>query len=198
MAIRKKTIWDPEKDCYAGFVDYGQGGPILDDPETLASEAHVFLLVGARSHWKCPIGNFLTDKISSTHQAQLINMALEMAAEAGLKVWSITADGTSVNLSTFRQLGCQFGTTYDTIDPKFKHPTTAEDVFIADPCHMLKLARNALAHRKNTVGAFSTIVHPSRTEGIEDGQKVITQPHQIRKAQNECSASSSDVKLFSG
>ena len=147
MAITKQTIWDPKKDCYAGFVDYGQGGPILDDPEMLASKAHVFLLVGARSHWKCPIGNFLTDKISSTHQAQLINMALEMAAEAGLKVWSITADGTSVNLSTFRQLGCQFGTTYDTIDPKFKHSTTGEDVFvIADPCHMLKLARNALAH----------------------------------------------------
>jgi hypothetical protein len=37
--------------------------------------------------------------------------------------------------------------TYDTIDLKFKHPTTGEDVFvIADPCHMLKLARNALAH----------------------------------------------------
>ena len=29
---------------------------------------------------------------------------------------------------------------------KFQHPTTGEDVFIiADPCHMLKLARNALA-----------------------------------------------------
>ena len=70
-----------------------------------------------------------------------------MAAEAGLKVWSVTADGTSVNLSSFRQLGCQFGTTYDTTVPKFQHPTTGEDVFvIADPCHMLKLARNALAH----------------------------------------------------
>lgn len=134
-------------------------------------------------------------------------MALEMAAEAGLKVWSITADGTSVNLSTFRQLGCQFGTTYDAIDPKFKHPTTGEDVFvIADPCHMLKLARNALAHLGTIIdgegekysGSFSATVHPSRTEGIEDGQQVITQPHQIRKAQNECSASSSDVKLFSG
>jgi hypothetical protein len=74
-------------------------------------------------------------------------MALEMADEAGLKVWSITEDGTSVNLRTFRQLGCQFGTKYDTIDPKFKHPTTGEDVFvIADPCHMLKLAINTLAH----------------------------------------------------
>ena len=147
MAIRKQMIWDPKKDRYAGFVDYGEGGPILADPDTLASEAHVFLLVGARSHWKCPIGNFLTDKISSTHQTQLIKMALEMAAEAGLKVWSVTADGTAVNLSTFQQLGCKFGSSYDTIISKFKHPTAAEDVFvIADPCHMLKLSRNALAH----------------------------------------------------
>lgn len=70
-------------------------------------------------------------------------MALELATDAGLKVWSITADGTSVNLSTFQQLGCQFGTTYDKIHSKFEHPTTGEDVFvILDPC----LARNALAH----------------------------------------------------
>ena len=43
-------------------------------------------------------------------QAQLVRMALEKAADAGLRVWSITADGTSVNISTFTQLGCIFGT----------------------------------------------------------------------------------------
>jgi hypothetical protein len=60
---------------------------------------------------------------------------------------AVTVDETSINLSSFRQLGCQFGTTYDTIVPKFQHPTTGEDVFvIADPCHMMKLGRNALAH----------------------------------------------------
>ena len=33
----------------------------------------------------------------------------------------------------------------------FKHPTTGEDVYvILDPCHMLKLARNAMAH----IGSF--------------------------------------------
>ena len=73
-------------------------------------------------------------------------MALEMAADVGLKVWSITADGTSVNLSTFEQLGCRFGTTFDSFETKFQHLTTGDGVFIiADPCHMLKLARNALA-----------------------------------------------------
>ena len=67
-----------------------------------------------------------------------------MAADAGLKVWSVTADGTSVNLSTFEQLRCQFDTTYDTFQTKLQHPTTGEGVFIiADPSHMLKLARNA-------------------------------------------------------
>ena len=71
MSIRKQTVWEPKNDRYGGFVDYGKGGPVLDDPDTLASEAHVFLLVGTRSHWNCPVGYFLTDKIESTTQAQL-------------------------------------------------------------------------------------------------------------------------------
>ena len=56
MSIRKQTVWEPKNDRYVGFVDYGEGGLVLDDPDTLASEAHVFLLVGTRSHWKCPVG----------------------------------------------------------------------------------------------------------------------------------------------
>ena len=84
--------------------------------------------------------------MSANAQAQLVKLAVTKTAEAGLRVWSVTADGTSVNLSTFRQLGCTFGTTYETMITKFKHPT--QDYFvhvILDPCHMLKLARNALA-----------------------------------------------------
>ena len=138
-----------------GFVDYGKGGLALDDSDTLA---HVFLLVGTRSHGKCPIGYFPTDRIASTTQTQLIKMVLEMAADAGLKVWSITAEGTTVNLSTFEQLGYRFGTTFDSFETKFQHPTTGEDVFIiADPCHMLKLARNASAF-------IGTIIHKEGEE----------------------------------
>lgn len=143
MSIRKETVWDNKNDKYDGFINYGIVNP--DDPETLASEALVFLLVGARTHWKCPIGYFLGNKISARIQAQLLIRALEMAAESGLRVWSITADGTSVNLSTFSLLGCKFGTTYKDMVTKFKHPTEDYHVYvILDPCHMLKLARNAL------------------------------------------------------
>ena len=144
MSIRKQTLWDPKKEQYSGFVNYGPVPP--EDPETLASESLVFILVGTRTRWKCPIGYFLSDKMNAKTQAQLVRMALEKAADAGLRVWSITADGTSVNISTFTQLGRIFGTTYDSMVTMFKHPSRNYNVYtILDPCHMLKLARNALS-----------------------------------------------------
>ena len=144
MSIRKQTIWDAKNDKYTGFINYGPITP--EHPDTLASEALVFLLVGTRSHWKCPIGYFLCDKIPSDIQAQLVRTALKMAAEAGLSVWSVTADGTSVNFSTFYNLGCRFGATFENMITKFKHPTEAYYVYaILGPCHMLKLSRNAFS-----------------------------------------------------
>ena len=145
MAIRKQMLWNPEKDKYSGFVDFGNAIP-NSNPTKLASEALVFLLVGTRAHWKCPIGYFLTDKITAKDQANLVLKALELAAKADLKVWSVTADGTAVNLTTFETLGCDFSGTYNDMKTSFSHPTTGENVYaICDPCHMLKLARNALA-----------------------------------------------------
>lgn len=117
MSIRKQTIWNQEKYQYSWFIEHGEAIP--DTSGKLASGALVFLLVGTRSRWKCPIG---------------------------LKVWSITTDGTPVNPSNFQLLGCQFGTTYEPMVTKFLHPTTDGDIYaILDPCHILKLAWNALA-----------------------------------------------------
>ena len=82
MAIRKQTVVDPKgTEQYVGFVNYGPMTP--EDPDTLATEALVFLLVGMRTHWKCPVGYFLCDKMSARTQAQLIRMALVKAADAG-------------------------------------------------------------------------------------------------------------------
>jgi hypothetical protein len=46
MSTRKQTLWDDKQDKYVGFVDYGTTP--TEKPDTLASEAVVFLLVGAR------------------------------------------------------------------------------------------------------------------------------------------------------
>ena len=86
------------------------------------------------------------DKITAKDQATLVTKYLEKAAKAGLKVWSVTADGTAVNLRTFEILGCKFSGSYDEMQSSFIHPTTGEDVFaIFDPSHVLKLPRNSLA-----------------------------------------------------
>jgi hypothetical protein len=169
MSIRKQTLWNPEKDQYSGFVDFGDEIPAVQS-EKIASEALVFLLVGTRSHWKCPIGYFLTDKANAKDQAVLIKKSLEMAAKAGLKVWSVTADGTSVNLRTFEILGCNFAGTYNEIKSSFIHPTTGEEIFvILDPCHMLKLARNALGKLQSFVDDEGNII---KWKHIEDLQKL--------------------------
>ena len=83
MSIRKQTLWDPKKEQYSGFVNYGQVPP--EDPEMLASESLVLILIGTRTRWKCPIGYFLPDKMNAITQAQLVRMALEKAADTGLR-----------------------------------------------------------------------------------------------------------------
>ena len=100
-----------------GFVDYGTIQTAK--PDTVASKAVVFLLVGARSHWKCPVGYFLADEMSSKTQAQLVRISLKMAAEAGLRVWSVITDGKTVNISMFRELGCNFTTSFNSMVIKF-------------------------------------------------------------------------------
>ena len=79
ISIRKQTLWNHEKDKYYGFIDLGDAIP-NPKSEKLASEALVFLLFGTRSHWKCPIGYFLVDKISAKDQATLVTQCLERAA----------------------------------------------------------------------------------------------------------------------
>ena len=158
MAIRKQTLWDPTKDAFVGFFNYGDVLAELSD--ILGSEALVFVLVGLQSHWKYPIAYFLIDKISATNQAQLLLEAVVWTAEIGLK-----------SLSRFRLLGCLLGLTYESITTKFKHPTLDHDVFcILDPCHMLKLAQNTLA----SLGSIMS-------ENDEICWKFLQHPHEIQE-----------------
>ncbi len=120
MSTRKQMLYDSTQDKYVGFVNYG--AIQTEKPDTLASEAVVFLLVGARTNWKCPIGYFLADKMSSRTQAKLVQLALEKAADAGLRIWSVTTDGTSVNIGMFTELGCNFTTSFDSMVTKFNIP----------------------------------------------------------------------------
>jgi len=106
---KKQTIYDAKEDRYVGFVDYG--GAIPEPCDQLASEALVFLLVGLRGHWKCPIAYFLTDKSSSGVQTWLVSIGFAKTADAGLSVCCVTCDGTTAYLSIFEMLWCSLGKT---------------------------------------------------------------------------------------
>lgn len=71
------------------------GGTLPEDPDTLATEAHISLLVGAKSHKKYTIGYLLTDKLASMTQRQLTRKVQLNAPVTGPKLWSIVSDAAS-------------------------------------------------------------------------------------------------------
>lgn len=85
----------------------------------------------------------------------------------------MTADGTAVNLKTFEILGCSFSGSYDEMTTSIIHPATEEEVYvILDPCHMLKLARNALAHLGTIFDGEGNVISWHHIEELQKLQEV--------------------------
>jgi len=103
------------------------------------------MLNGLKVNWKCPVGYFFTDKCNAEIQTSLIKQCLALSADHCLRVWTITCDGTSTNITTLKNLGRNFTAEYEETKTFFKHPTRDYCVYATlDSCHMLKLARNTL------------------------------------------------------
>ena len=66
MAVRKQVLYDTKNMKYSGFV--GCGGVVAECSEE-ATEALVFLVVGLKHFWKCPIDYFLTNKLNGDAQS---------------------------------------------------------------------------------------------------------------------------------
>jgi hypothetical protein len=101
------------------------------------------MLVSINSKWKWPIGYFLQTKSFANIQAELIKTAINLLIKSGLRVWSVTCDGTFSNFSSFSYLGCEICGNIHNLVPYFLH-SDQKNYFIPDACHMLKLTRNAL------------------------------------------------------
>lgn len=146
MSIRKQLCWSEVDHKYVGYCDYGNNFN-FETNETEATEALVFMLVNIKGKWKCPIAYFFKNGMQSTTLAELIKTALILTSNVNLKVRAITCDGVSVNISALHSLGCKLlPNNHEDIVNYFDHPSEHYKVYIIlDPCHMLKLARNALA-----------------------------------------------------
>ena len=88
MAVRKQVLYDTKNIKYSGFVDCG--GVAAESSEDQAIESLLFLAVGLKHFWKCPIGYFLTNKLNGDAQESFIRSAPSLLAEHGFQVWSVT------------------------------------------------------------------------------------------------------------
>ena len=138
MALKQGIDYDQCSGNMIGFVDFGDGA---EGDE--AKEALVFMAVGTTSHWKLPIGYFLTRTAPSQVQCQLVLHALDLLHTSGLKVQAIVMDGHASNVSMAKLLGCDLNP--NSLKTCFLDPASGRDIFVLfDACHVLKLARNML------------------------------------------------------
>jgi len=144
--LKSGLVYEHSRGTYEGFVNFGQDIVGFDEDQ-IATEAMVFMLVGLRGNWKCPIGYVLENGLNATNLNTLTRSAIELSFQHGLVVQSVTCDGTSSNLDCMRKFGCQIGASADDLNGEFELDGHSM-FFVPDACHMLKLARNALADVK--------------------------------------------------
>lgn len=124
MTIRKQVIYDSFKRKNIGYIDIG--GLTSNQQENLATETLVFKMISLSGNFKCAVGYFFVDKVASFLQAHLIKTCISNLCDVGIYVHTLTCDGTSSNIQTFKLLSCyfelgsKFKTTFKHIHSKYK------------------------------------------------------------------------------
>ncbi|GBM01114.1 DNA transposase THAP9 [Araneus ventricosus] len=146
MSIRQQAEFDGKE--VHGLINLGFD-ETDDDSLPLAKEAFVLLLVCINSHWKLPIGYFLSNGLSSTQKQTLIKHCLSLLHQNNVNVVSLTFDGLSNNFSMAKQLGCNFDDV-NSLKTCFPHPSDSnqEIAVFPDPPHMLNLVRNTFGEKR--------------------------------------------------
>jgi len=143
ISIRKHIELDSQRNIY-GFVNLGVANDMDGDEIQEAKNALVFLAVGINGYWKLPIGYFLIDGLNGKERANLLQKAIELLSDTGVKINSITFDVTSVNTTMVKSLGADLNTR-----PYILNPHRNEQIYIfLDAAHMIKLVRNAWGDKK--------------------------------------------------
>ena len=139
MYIHQQTEFAREQ--IHGYVDIGAG----EMENTVASQAFVIMVVAINESWKIPIAYFMISSLTGAERANIIRESLSHLHAIGVKVVSLTCDGPSQNFTMIQELGAKINIT--NMSPHFLHPEdqTQKVHVLLDPCHMLKLIRNAFS-----------------------------------------------------
>lgn len=103
---------------------------------------------------------FLINGITSDQKVNLIKNCLSFLHDIGVRITSLTFDGTSSNIKMAKDLGCNFNN-LKTLQSWFRDPQTNNKIYVyLDPCHMIKLVRNSFRALKSLMnGSDETIVY---------------------------------------
>ena len=158
MHIKSALLYNKETGSYEGYANFGPD-ILAFKTDDVATQALVFMLVGIKRHWKCPIGYVLYSALNASNLSSLVKKALEISSTYGINVYGVTCDGAHTNFDAMRLLGCIFGTKLSDISGSFSCEFYEHELcFIADACHMLKLARNALADVKTFIDNEGNVI----------------------------------------
>ena len=120
MSIYQSVKFNKTKGAFEGFVDLGKDIVLIDEnDDTVAKEALIFMLSSLRAHWKYPVGYVLIDGLDADSLSSLVTRALQLSFEHGMKVRTVTCDGTRTNFSSMKLMGCKIGKTTESIDGRF-------------------------------------------------------------------------------
>lgn len=119
-----------------------------DDSTPAAGEALVFMVVALDCSWKLSIGYFLIDYLNADEKANILTMAFQKLFDVHVKAVNVTCDGPRTNFSVLKKMGANFDPT--SLKVTFPHPCDANQnvTVLLDPCHMVKLMRNAFSDLK--------------------------------------------------
>lgn len=130
MSIKEYSEYDPHLQRTFGMVDYG-GNQTLNEGDSRANEVLTCMLVGLRKYWKLPISYVLVRSVSGGVLSGIIRECLLQSMEAGVKVWTLTMDGTSHNISACQDLGAKILTSdINGMEASFRHPTASHRVSV--------------------------------------------------------------------
>lgn len=129
---------DSQPNIY-GFVNLGVENMTDSDGVQEAKNALVFLAVGINVYWKLPIGYFMMDWLMGRETANILEKAIELLTDTGVKLHFVTFYGTSVNITRANCLEADLN-----YNPYIINSRTNEPIYmILDNAHLIKLMRTS-------------------------------------------------------
>lgn len=139
--IRKHLQWLHEQKVFSGRITYGN--LTADDELPIASEVLMFMVTCLESATSIPVAYYCITSLNAYEKRDILLEVLAKLYHIGVTVINISFDGHKTNPVLCELLGASLDV-HNPI-PYIIDPLSGNKIYLLfDPCHMLKLLRNAL------------------------------------------------------